>query len=66
MSYIARYLGPLPPSRVAKARVLSEDKVNIVAANVTTNADHTASVMATIQVASVSQLARILRRQPGR
>ncbi|HET7678490.1 MAG TPA: bifunctional (p)ppGpp synthetase/guanosine-3',5'-bis(diphosphate) 3'-pyrophosphohydrolase [Candidatus Limnocylindrales bacterium] len=42
--------------------VVAENRVNILAANVTTNPDHTATVKATLQVASVSQLARVLSR----
>ncbi len=42
--------------------VLAENKVNILAANVKTNSDTTATVQATIQVASVSQLAKVLSR----
>jgi len=42
--------------------VVAEYKVNILAANVTTSPDHTATVHATIQVASVAQLARLLSR----
>jgi GTP pyrophosphokinase len=42
--------------------VVAENKVNIVAANVTTHADQTATVKATLQVASVAQLARIMSR----
>src|ERR687896_344521 len=45
--------------------VVAEGKVNIVAANVTTNADHTATVRATLQVASVAQLAKLLSRLEG-
>jgi guanosine-3',5'-bis(diphosphate) 3'-pyrophosphohydrolase len=42
--------------------VVAENKVNIVAANVTTHPDQTATVKATLQVASVAQLARIMSR----
>ena len=42
--------------------VVAEQKVNIVAATVETRPDHTATITATLQVASVSQLARILSR----
>jgi GTP pyrophosphokinase len=45
--------------------VVAENKINILAANVTTNADHTATVVATLQVASVSQLAKVLSRLEG-
>jgi GTP pyrophosphokinase len=43
-------------------QVVAEHKVNIVAANVSVSPDHIAIVRATIQVASVSQLARVLGR----
>ncbi|CAN5581287.1 GTP diphosphokinase [soil metagenome] len=42
--------------------VVAENKVNILAAQVRTNADHTATVHATLQVASVAQLAKVLGR----
>ncbi|HWH23988.1 MAG TPA: bifunctional (p)ppGpp synthetase/guanosine-3',5'-bis(diphosphate) 3'-pyrophosphohydrolase [Candidatus Limnocylindria bacterium] len=42
--------------------VVAENKVNIVAANVRVNPDSTATVQATLQVASVAQLARVLSR----
>jgi guanosine-3',5'-bis(diphosphate) 3'-pyrophosphohydrolase len=42
--------------------VVAENKVNIVAANVRVNADNTATVQATLQVASVAQLAKVLSR----
>jgi guanosine-3',5'-bis(diphosphate) 3'-pyrophosphohydrolase len=41
---------------------VAENKVNIAAANVRTNPDHTATIQATLQVASVAQLARVLSR----
>jgi (p)ppGpp synthase/HD superfamily hydrolase len=41
---------------------VAENKVNIVAAHVGVTADHTAVVTATIQVHSVSQLARVMSR----
>jgi guanosine-3',5'-bis(diphosphate) 3'-pyrophosphohydrolase len=41
---------------------VAENRVNIVAANVSVTPDHTAVVAATLQVASVSQLARIIGR----
>ena len=44
------------------AGAVAESKVNIVAANVSVNQDHTAIVVATLQVASVSQLARVMSR----
>ncbi|HEY3165195.1 MAG TPA: bifunctional (p)ppGpp synthetase/guanosine-3',5'-bis(diphosphate) 3'-pyrophosphohydrolase [Candidatus Limnocylindrales bacterium] len=43
-------------------QVVAENKVNILAAAVNTNPDHTAIVTATLQVASVSQLARVMSR----
>jgi GTP pyrophosphokinase len=42
--------------------VVAENKVNIIAAQVRTNSDHTATVLATLQVASVAQLAKVLSR----
>jgi GTP pyrophosphokinase len=46
-------------------QVVAEHKVNIVAASVHVNPDHTAIVTATLQVASVSQLARVMGRIEG-
>jgi guanosine-3',5'-bis(diphosphate) 3'-pyrophosphohydrolase len=43
-------------------QVVAEAKVNIIAADVTTSPDHTALVRATLQVQSLSQLARVLGR----
>ncbi|HJP88419.1 MAG TPA: bifunctional (p)ppGpp synthetase/guanosine-3',5'-bis(diphosphate) 3'-pyrophosphohydrolase [Candidatus Limnocylindrales bacterium] len=43
-------------------QVVAEAKVNIVAADVSVEPDHTAVVRATLQVASVSQLSRVLSR----
>jgi GTP pyrophosphokinase len=43
-------------------QVVAENKINIVAAHVGVSADHTAVVTATIQVHSVSQLARVMSR----
>jgi guanosine-3',5'-bis(diphosphate) 3'-pyrophosphohydrolase len=43
-------------------QVVAEAKVNILAANVTVSPDHVAIVRATIQVASVAQLARVMGR----
>jgi GTP pyrophosphokinase len=43
-------------------QVVAENKVNIVAANVGVSQDHTAVVTATLQVHSVSQLARVMGR----
>ncbi|MEA2677264.1 MAG: diphosphokinase / guanosine-3,5-bis(diphosphate) 3-diphosphatase [Chloroflexota bacterium] len=42
--------------------VVAEHKVNIIAAYVKVNPDHTATIQATLQVASVDQLARVLSR----
>jgi GTP pyrophosphokinase len=44
------------------AGAVAESKVNILAANVSVTQDHTAVVVATLQVASVSQLARVMGR----
>jgi (p)ppGpp synthase/HD superfamily hydrolase len=43
-------------------QVVAENKVNIVAASVAVAPDHTAAVTATLQVHSVSQLARVMGR----
>ena len=43
-------------------QVVAENKVNIVAASVAVSQDHTAVVTATLQVHSVSQLARVMSR----
>ncbi len=43
-------------------QVMAENKVNILAANVGVNPDHTAAVTMTIQVASVAQLAKVMSR----
>jgi GTP diphosphokinase / guanosine-3',5'-bis(diphosphate) 3'-diphosphatase len=43
-------------------QVVAENKVNIVAASVHVNPDHTAIVTATLQVGSVAQLARVMSR----
>ena len=43
-------------------QVVAENKVNIVAASVNVNPDHTAVVAATLQVSSVAQLARVMGR----
>jgi (p)ppGpp synthase/HD superfamily hydrolase len=42
--------------------VVAENKVNILAASVHVSQDHTAIVAATLQVASVAQLARVMSR----
>ena len=44
------------------SQVVSENKVNIVAASVTVTPDRTAIVRATLEVASVAQLARVMSR----
>jgi (p)ppGpp synthase/HD superfamily hydrolase len=41
---------------------MAENKVNILAANVAVNPDHTAVLSMTLQVASVAQLAKVLGR----
>jgi guanosine-3',5'-bis(diphosphate) 3'-pyrophosphohydrolase len=46
-------------------QVVAENKVNILAAAVHTNPDHTAIATLTLQVASVSQLARVMSRIEG-
>jgi GTP diphosphokinase / guanosine-3',5'-bis(diphosphate) 3'-diphosphatase len=43
-------------------QVVAENKVNILAASVNVSPDHTATVIATLQVASVAQLARVMGR----
>jgi (p)ppGpp synthase/HD superfamily hydrolase len=43
-------------------QVVAENKVNIVSAAVSVNPDHTAVVIATLQVSSVAQLARVMSR----
>jgi GTP pyrophosphokinase len=43
-------------------QVMAENRVNILAANVGVNPDHTAVVAMTIQVASVAQLAKVMGR----
>jgi len=43
-------------------QVVAENKVNILAASVNVSPDHTAIVTATLQVASVAQLARVMGR----
>ncbi|MES2209016.1 MAG: bifunctional (p)ppGpp synthetase/guanosine-3',5'-bis(diphosphate) 3'-pyrophosphohydrolase [Chloroflexota bacterium] len=44
------------------SQVVAENKVNILAASVAVGPDHVAIVRATLQVASVSQLARVMSR----
>ena len=43
-------------------QVMAENRVNILAANVGVNPDHTAVVVMTLQVASVAQLAKVMSR----
>ncbi len=43
-------------------QVMAENKVNILAANVSVHPDHTAVVAMTLQVASVAQLAKVMSR----
>jgi len=43
-------------------QVVADNKVNILAANVAVSADRTATVKATLEVASVAQLARVMSR----
>jgi GTP pyrophosphokinase len=43
-------------------QVVADNKVNILAANVSVSADRTATVKATLEVASVAQLARVMVR----
>jgi guanosine-3',5'-bis(diphosphate) 3'-pyrophosphohydrolase len=43
-------------------QVMAENRVNILAANVSVNPDHTAALSMTLQVASVAQLAKVLAR----
>src|ERR1035437_3959321 len=43
-------------------QVVADNKVNILAANVAVTADRTATVKATLEVASVAQLARVMSR----
>ncbi len=44
------------------SNVVAGDHINIIAANVTVHADHRATIQATLQVTSVSQLARVMAR----
>ena len=44
------------------SNVVADDKINIVAANVTVHNDHRATVQATLEVSSVAQLARVMSR----
>jgi GTP diphosphokinase / guanosine-3',5'-bis(diphosphate) 3'-diphosphatase len=44
------------------SQIVAEHKVNILAAQVAVTSDHTAVVTATLQVASVSQLAKVMSR----
>jgi GTP pyrophosphokinase len=43
-------------------QVVAENKVNIMSANVSVTPDRTATVRATLEVASVAQLARVMSR----
>jgi GTP pyrophosphokinase len=43
-------------------QIMAENRVNILAANVGVNPDHTALVVMTLQVASVAQLAKVMSR----
>ena len=44
------------------SNVVSENKINIIAAHVQTHPDHRATVQATLQVTSVAQLAKVMSR----
>jgi GTP pyrophosphokinase len=44
------------------SQIVAENKVNIVAANVAVTPDRTATVRATLEVASVAQLARVMSK----
>ena len=44
------------------SQIVAENKVNIVAANLAVTPDRTATVRATLEVASVAQLARVMSR----
>ncbi|CAN5650178.1 bifunctional (p)ppGpp synthetase/guanosine-3',5'-bis(diphosphate) 3'-pyrophosphohydrolase [soil metagenome] len=44
------------------SNVVAESKINIMAANVTVQPDHRATVQATLEVASVAQLSRVMSR----
>jgi GTP pyrophosphokinase len=44
------------------SNVVADSKINIIAAHVTVQPDHRATVTATIQVTSVAQLARVMQR----
>jgi len=43
-------------------QVMAENRVNILAANVSVSPDHTALLTMTLQVASVAQLAKVMGR----
>ena len=42
--------------------MVAENKVNIIAANIHVNPDQTATMLVTLQVSSVAQLAKVLSR----
>ena len=42
--------------------VVAEHKISILAAHVTVQADHRATIQATLQVTSVAQLAKVMSR----
>jgi (p)ppGpp synthase/HD superfamily hydrolase len=42
--------------------VVADSRINIMAAHVTTHPDHRATVQATLQVTSVTQLAKVMSR----
>ncbi len=44
------------------SNVVADSKINIIAAHVTTHPDHRATVQATLQVTSVTQLAKVMSR----
>ncbi len=44
------------------SNVVAESKINIVSAHVSVNSDHRATVQATLEVASVAQLSRVMHR----
>ncbi len=47
------------------SQAVAESKINIIAANLITNPDHTATVRATLEVASVAELAKVMSRIEG-
>jgi GTP pyrophosphokinase len=44
------------------SNVVAENRINIVSANIRVHGDHRATIQATLQVASVAQLARVMAR----